>query len=44
METENSGMWDDLTHVVVDDDDMYYRDFKKMFLSIIKELSAMKNR
>lgn len=44
METENAWMCDDLTHVVVNDDDIYYKDFKKMFLSRIKELSKMKNR
>jgi len=44
METKNAWMWDDLTHVVVGDEEMYYRDFKKMFMAYIKELSAMKNR
>lgn len=42
--TENAWMWDDLTHVVVDFDDMLYRDFKKMYMARITDLVNMKNR
>lgn len=44
METNNAWMWDDMTHVQIGIDDVSYRDFKKMYLSKIKELCELKNR